>query len=148
MPSSHTVRRIACLQPSATVILDAIGELDRIVACTKYCADVVPAVADGSRTILSDSWTADAKQIERAVDGDAVQPGAEVGALFEPLQLAVSAQQRLLNHVVGIVLVPSHAISHPKDCVGVTVDQRPEGVRVACPRPAHGCGVGHLHPGH
>jgi iron complex transport system substrate-binding protein len=71
MPSSHTVRRIACLQPSATVILDAIGELDRIVACTKYCADVVPAVADGSRTILADSWTADAKQIA-AVHGDLI----------------------------------------------------------------------------
>lgn len=63
MPLSHTVRRIACLQPSATVILDALGELDRVVACTKYCADVVPAVTDGSRTILADSWTADARQI-------------------------------------------------------------------------------------
>lgn len=63
MPSDHSARRIACLQPSATVILDSIGELKRIVACTKYCVDVVPAVADGSRAILSDSWTADAKQI-------------------------------------------------------------------------------------
>jgi iron complex transport system substrate-binding protein len=61
MPSSHTPRRIACLQPSATVILAAIGELDRAVACTKYCADVVPEVA--SRTILADSWTANAEQI-------------------------------------------------------------------------------------
>ncbi len=60
---SHTVQRIACLQPSATVILDALGELDRVVACTKYCADVVPAAGDGSRTILLDSWTADAAQI-------------------------------------------------------------------------------------
>jgi iron complex transport system substrate-binding protein len=59
----HTPRRIACLQPSATVILDAIGELDRVIACTRYCADVVPAVADGSRKILHDSWTADAAQI-------------------------------------------------------------------------------------
>ncbi len=63
MPSDHSPRRIACLQPSATVIIDAIGELDRVVACTKYCADVVPAVSDGSRTILNDSWTADASQI-------------------------------------------------------------------------------------
>ncbi len=63
MPSDHTVRRIACLQPSATVILDAIGKLDRVVACTQYCADVVPAVADCTRTILADSWTADAAQI-------------------------------------------------------------------------------------
>ena len=60
---AHTPRRIACLQPSATVILDAIGELDRVIACTRYCTDVVPAVANGSRTILPDSWTADSKQI-------------------------------------------------------------------------------------
>lgn len=66
MPNSHTPRRIACLQPSATVILEAVGELDRVVACTRYCADVVPAVADGSRMILSDSWTADTAQIVAA----------------------------------------------------------------------------------
>src|SRR5215472_13452995 len=66
MAADHTPRRIACLQPSATVILDAIGELDRVVACTKYCADVVPAVADGSITILADSWTADTSEIVAA----------------------------------------------------------------------------------
>ena len=66
MTSSHTARRIACLQPSATVILDAIGELRRVVACTRYCADVVPEVADGSRVILADSWTADTAQIVAA----------------------------------------------------------------------------------
>jgi iron complex transport system substrate-binding protein len=63
MPSSHTPRRIACLQPSATVILAAVGELARVVACTKYCADVVPEVAEQTRTILADSWTANAEQI-------------------------------------------------------------------------------------
>jgi iron complex transport system substrate-binding protein len=66
MPTSHIARRIACLQPSATVILDAIGELDRVVACTRYCADVVPAVADGSRIILADSWTAEMTEIVAA----------------------------------------------------------------------------------
>ena len=40
-----------------------IGLLDRVVACTKYCADVCPEVADGSRTIVSDSWTAQASEI-------------------------------------------------------------------------------------
>ena len=63
MPVDHTPRRIACLQPSATVILDAVCELDRVITCTRYCADVVPAVANGSRTILPDSWTADSKRI-------------------------------------------------------------------------------------
>lgn len=59
----HNCRRIACLQPSATVILRAIGELCRVVACTRYCADIVPEAADGSRVILADSWTADSDQI-------------------------------------------------------------------------------------
>lgn len=66
MTGSHTPRRIACLQPSATVILDAIGELGRVVACTRYCAEVVPEVADGSRVILADSWTADTAEIVAA----------------------------------------------------------------------------------
>src|SRR5260370_14081927 len=72
---SHAVRHIACLQPSATVILDAVGELERVVACTRYCADVVPQVADGSRVILSDSWTANTAQII------AVQPDLVVASV-------------------------------------------------------------------
>jgi iron complex transport system substrate-binding protein len=63
MATDHTARRIACLQPSATVTLNAIGALDRVVACTRYCADVVPAIAGSGRTILADSWTASADQI-------------------------------------------------------------------------------------
>jgi iron complex transport system substrate-binding protein len=71
MPDSHTPRRIACLQPSATVILASIGELDRVVACTKYCADVVPEVRskvgndaqNGNRRIIADSWTSKASEI-------------------------------------------------------------------------------------
>jgi iron complex transport system substrate-binding protein len=59
----HAPRRIASLQPSATVILAALGELDRVVACTKYCTDVVPEVANSARSTLSDSWTANAEQI-------------------------------------------------------------------------------------
>jgi len=63
MLNSHAPRRIACLQPSATVILAAVGELDRVVACTKYCADVVAEIMAQPRTILADSWTANAQQI-------------------------------------------------------------------------------------
>lgn len=66
MAPQHTVRRIVSLQPSATVILAALGELERVVACTKYCADVVPEVRDGDRLILHDSWTANAVEIVSA----------------------------------------------------------------------------------
>jgi iron complex transport system substrate-binding protein len=71
--------RIACLQPSATVILASVGELERVVACTKYCAEVVPevrreaqnsgqgdarsGVRGGNRLIISDSWSSKASEI-------------------------------------------------------------------------------------
>ncbi len=71
MPDSVYPRRIACLQPSATVILARVGELDRVVACTKYCADVVPELRSELRSelrgvdrlIIADSWTSKASEI-------------------------------------------------------------------------------------
>ena len=66
MAFDHTPRRIASLQPSATVILAAIGKLDRLVACTRYCVDVCPEAASGGRTIIADSWTARSDQIVAA----------------------------------------------------------------------------------
>ena len=62
MPSPPTPQRVVCLQPSATLTLRDLGLLDRVVACTKYCADVCPEAANGSRLMVSDSWTAQAEQ--------------------------------------------------------------------------------------
>jgi iron complex transport system substrate-binding protein len=63
VPADFTPQRVVCLQPSATVTLAAIGKLDRIVACTKYCAEVCPEVKSSGRTIIADSWTAQSQQI-------------------------------------------------------------------------------------
>jgi iron complex transport system substrate-binding protein len=63
MALSQYPKRIACLQPSATVTLQALGELDRVVACTRYCLDVVPEISAREPLILADSWTANAAQI-------------------------------------------------------------------------------------
>jgi iron complex transport system substrate-binding protein len=63
MPADYTSQRVVCLQPSATVILAALGQLDRVVACTKYCADVCPEVKTGGRSIIADSWTAQSREI-------------------------------------------------------------------------------------
>ncbi|HET7184479.1 MAG TPA: ABC transporter substrate-binding protein [Terriglobales bacterium] len=60
--TSHTPCRIVSLQPSATVIIDCLGLLDRVVACTRYCADVCPDAATG-RIIVADSWTAQSAEI-------------------------------------------------------------------------------------
>ena len=65
MSSDYSPCRIVSLQPSATVTLADLGLLDRLVACTKWCADVVPAVRTGP-TIVADSWTADSHQIVAA----------------------------------------------------------------------------------
>jgi iron complex transport system substrate-binding protein len=66
MSSGHSPHRVVSLQPSATVILVSIGKLDRLVACTKYCADVCSEVKERGITIVSDSWSADAQQIAEA----------------------------------------------------------------------------------
>jgi iron complex transport system substrate-binding protein len=60
--TSYTPRRIVSLQPSATVIIERLGRLDSLVACTRYCADVCPEVG-GGRVIVADSWTAKATEI-------------------------------------------------------------------------------------
>src|SRR5438270_11038181 len=62
MNRSHSPRRVVSLQPSATVILQAIGQLDCVIACTRYCVDVCHEVGTG-RTIDDYSWTADAREI-------------------------------------------------------------------------------------
>jgi len=66
MIADHTPRRVVSLQPSATVILAAIGKLDRLVACTKYCVDVCPDIGAHDVAIVSDSWTARTEQIVAA----------------------------------------------------------------------------------
>ena len=63
MPDDLYPRRIVSLQPSATVTLAALGCLDRVVACTKYCVDVVPELRGSERRIVADSWTANRDQI-------------------------------------------------------------------------------------
>ena len=61
-----TPQRVVSLQPSITSTMERLGLLDRLVACTKYCADVCPVVTQRGITIIEDSWTADAEQIRAA----------------------------------------------------------------------------------
>lgn len=65
MPS-YTPQHVVCLQPSATLTMRDLELLDRVVACTKYCADVCPEAADGNRQIVSDSWSTQAEEIRSA----------------------------------------------------------------------------------
>ena len=74
MNHDFRLQRIVSLQPSATVILRDLGQIDRLVACTKYCVDVCPEAAPG-RSIVDDSWTAHAEEIA------ALQPDLVIAAV-------------------------------------------------------------------
>jgi iron complex transport system substrate-binding protein len=62
-PGDFVPERVVSLQPSVTVILDRLGLLNRVVACTKYCVEVCPAAGGDERSIIQDSWSAKAEEI-------------------------------------------------------------------------------------
>ena len=48
---------IVSLQPSVSVILERLGKLDTLVACTRYCLDVVPELRSRNLPLVHDAWT-------------------------------------------------------------------------------------------
>ncbi|HEX6466558.1 MAG TPA: ABC transporter substrate-binding protein [Terriglobales bacterium] len=65
-PDEFTPQRVVSLQPSITVILDRLGLLERVVACTKYCAEVCPTITESGSRIIQDAWSAKAEEIVAA----------------------------------------------------------------------------------
>ena len=55
--------RIASLQPSISIILDRLGRLDCLVACTRYCLAAVPVLRGRPLTIVRDSWSTSAEEL-------------------------------------------------------------------------------------
>lgn len=67
-----SVRRIVSLSASTTAVIEAIGAADRLVAVTKDCARLTPAVA--AVPVVGDGWSASADEIV------ALEPDLVVGA--------------------------------------------------------------------
>ena len=55
--------RIISLQPSVSIILDRLGCLDSLAACTKYCLEAVPALRERQLPIVHDSWSTKAEEL-------------------------------------------------------------------------------------
>lgn len=55
--------RIAALQPSISIVLERLGCLDSLVACTRYCIAAVPALRERKLTVIADSWSATTEEI-------------------------------------------------------------------------------------
>lgn len=55
--------KIVSLQPSVTIILDRLGCLDSLAACTKYCLESVPSLRERKLPIVHDSWSANSEEL-------------------------------------------------------------------------------------
>lgn len=55
--------RIVALQPSVSIILDRLGCLDSIAACTRYCLDSVPALRARNLPVVHDSWSTNTEEL-------------------------------------------------------------------------------------
>jgi len=55
--------KIISLQPSVSIILDRLGCLDSLAACTKYCLEAVPALRERSLPVVHDSWSTKAEEL-------------------------------------------------------------------------------------
>ena len=55
--------KIISLQPSVAIILDRLGCLDSLAACTKYCLEAVPSLRERNLPIVHDSWSTSAEEL-------------------------------------------------------------------------------------
>jgi iron complex transport system substrate-binding protein len=55
--------KIASLQPSVSIVLDRLGCLDALVACTRYCLEAVPSLRDRQIAVVRDSWSTSAGEL-------------------------------------------------------------------------------------
>jgi iron complex transport system substrate-binding protein len=55
--------KIISLQPSVSVILERLGCLDSLAACTKYCLDAVPTLRERNLPVIHDSWSTKAEEL-------------------------------------------------------------------------------------
>lgn len=55
--------KIASLQPSISIVLERLGCLDLLAACTRYCLEAVPELRERGLTVVHDSWSTTAEEL-------------------------------------------------------------------------------------
>ena len=85
-------------------------------------------------------------QVDRAIHGDAMQPGPEVRPRLESAQLLVGLEKRLLDDVLGVRGIARHPVRQPIDSPAVALDERPERVAISVPRQRDGGDLRLRHP--
>lgn len=83
--------------------------------------------------------------IERAVDTDAVEPGAKAGTRLEALKLLVRFHKGLLDDVLGIMIVSCHTVRHVIDRSAMPAHQIPKSVHIPGAYLLHDGGIASIH---
>jgi iron complex transport system substrate-binding protein len=118
--------RIASLQPSVTITLNALNRLDALCAITKYCLEFLPELSARNLPILHDSWSFDkAGNLEALV---AAKPDAVIASvpyrmeslaaiLKSGLPILTLAPHSLANIYTDIRLIASVAHADPEPLI-------------------------------
>jgi iron complex transport system substrate-binding protein len=111
--------RIASLQPSITITLAALKQLDALCACTKYCLEALPELTAQNPQILHDSWTANTDEIL------ATKPDLVIASI--PYRLE-SLAAILKSGLPVLTLAPHSLVDVYKDIrlIAAVVDAQPE----------------------
>lgn len=80
--------RIASLQPSVSLTLAALGRLDDLCACTRYCMEAIPELSVRHLPILHDSWSFGAQPHD-------LKSGSAALAIAKPDLLVASVPYRM-----------------------------------------------------
>ena len=81
------------------------------------------------------------QQVEAAVGGDAVQPGAQRGTSGEPRQAPPGGQHRLLEHVLGVGQRAEQPVAVQLHLAPVRLGELAERLLVAAPGAFESCGA-------
>ena len=92
-------------------------------------AEVGQEVLDGALGMALEG----AEPAQRRVDGDAVQPGPELGPSLEAADVLEGRRERLLDGVAGVLLVAQDAPGHEQHAAAVGAEAGLEGVVIAGP---------------
>jgi iron complex transport system substrate-binding protein len=120
--------KIIALQPSVTIILDRLGCLDSIAACTKYCLDAVPALRERNLPIVRDSWSTSAEEL-LPVHADLVIASVpyrqeSLAAILKAGQPVLALAPHTLSDVYNDIRHVGHAINAADRAEAVIAEMR------------------------
>lgn len=128
--------RILSPQPSVSLILQALGRLDALAGCTRYCLDAIPALRSRGLPVVRDSWSSETDEIV-AINPDLViasvlyreeSLAAILRAGFPVLALA----PHCLDDIYGDIRLIGSVVNEPARGCEVVTERQAAIADVAC----------------